>query len=62
VLAQAPGPRRDRTIDPRAILRIIVCLDRTGVQWRVQPHNRPAWSHVSYVRTAIASNADAIAS
>ena len=47
-LRQAPGPGRKRTVNLREIMNAIVYLNRTGCQWRMLPHDFPAWQHVAY--------------
>ena len=39
---------RKRTIDLREILNAIYYLIRTGCQWRMLPHDFPAWQTVYY--------------
>ena len=47
-LQQAPGPGRKRTVNIREIVNAILYLSRSGCQWRMLPHDLPAWQHVAY--------------
>jgi len=47
-LRQAPGPGRKRTVNLREIMNAIMYLNRPGCQWRMLPHDFPAWQHVAY--------------
>jgi putative transposase len=39
---------RPRTVDLREIMNALMYLARSGCQWRMLPHDLPAWQHVAY--------------
>jgi putative transposase len=39
---------RPRTVDTREIVNALLYLSKTGCQWRMLPHDFPAWQHVYY--------------
>ncbi|CAA9302534.1 MAG: Transposase [uncultured Chloroflexia bacterium] len=45
---QKPGSGRKRTVDTREIVNALCYMTRTGCQWRMLPHDFPAWQLVSY--------------
>jgi putative transposase len=47
-VAQAPGGGRPRTVDIREVVNALLYLSRTGCQWRMLPHDFPAWETVYY--------------
>ena len=42
------GWGRPRTVDTREVVNAICYLDKTGCQWRSQPHDFPPWPVVFY--------------
>ncbi len=51
VLSPAPahrGPGRPRVVDLREVLNALFYMNRTGCQWRLLPHDFPAWWIVRY--------------
>ena len=47
-LRQPLGPGRKRNVNLREIMNAILYLNRSGCQWRMLPHDLPAWQHVAY--------------
>lgn len=45
---QKAGPGRKRTVDTREVVNALCYMTRTGCQWRMLPHDFPAWELVSY--------------
>jgi putative transposase len=45
---QKPGPGRKRTVDIREVINALTYMTKSGCQWRMLPHDFPAWYHVSY--------------
>jgi putative transposase len=50
-VAQAPGGGRPRTVDICEVVNALLYLSRTGCQWRMLPHDFPAWETVYYYFT-----------
>ncbi len=49
LVLQAKGkPGRPRRVDTRAVVNAIFYVVRTGCQWRMLPHDFPAWQTVYY--------------
>ncbi len=42
---------RPRTIDTREVVNALLYLSKTGCQWRMLPHDFPAWENVYYYFT-----------
>jgi putative transposase len=47
-VAQKLGPGRNRTVDILEVVNALCYMTRTGCQWRLLPHDFPAWQHVAY--------------
>src|ERR687885_1172657 len=47
-VAQKPGSGRNRTVDILEVVNALCYMTRTGCQWRLLPHDFPAWQHVAY--------------
>jgi len=45
-VAQPEGGGRRRSVDTREIVNALLYLSKTGCQWRLLPHDFPAWEHV----------------
>ena len=42
------GPGRPRVVELRRVVDALVSMNRTGCQWRLLPHEYPAWGAVRY--------------
>lgn len=47
-LAKPPGRGAPRRVNLREIINALLYLSRTGCQWRMLPHDLPAWETVYY--------------
>jgi putative transposase len=47
-VAQPEGVGRRRSVDTREMVNALLYLSKTGCQWRMLPHDFPAWEHVYY--------------
>ncbi len=49
--AATPAGGRPRTVDTREVVNALLYLSKTGCQWRMLPHDFPAWENVYYYFT-----------
>lgn len=47
-LRQRSGSGRRRTVPTREVVNALLYLSKTGCQWRMLPHDFPAWQNVYY--------------
>lgn len=48
LLRRRSGPGRPTSVDLRRVINGLLCLTRTGCQWRLLPRDYPYWRTVRY--------------